>query len=71
MDKPNLNVDLNPNDLETMTCECGMQVWIQAMIIKKASRFQIGETKDRLLQIPLVVCAKCKKPMPDQLTFEL
>jgi len=71
MDKPNLNVDINPEDLETVTCKCGMKVWMQGMIIKKVSKFQIGEAKDRLMQIPLVVCAKCKEPLPDQLTFEL
>ena len=60
----NLNVD--PNDLEPIKCECGFDVFISGVRIKKVSKILSPDGQKQYLNIPVAVCLKCKAVLPEK-----
>lgn len=64
-----INVDVN--DLETCICECGSKVWVEALVIKRASKLLIGQDEDQYMKVPLAACIKCGELMPNQVDMKI
>jgi uncharacterized Zn finger protein len=55
---PKLNVSLNKT--VAFECdECQNQVFIQGVLLRKASKFLTGTTQDAVVPIPIFACSKC------------
>lgn len=61
-DEPNGKLpNINLKDAEYMLCEkCESNVFEEALMIKKISKFLTGSDRDSITPIPVLVCAKCK-----------
>ena len=67
---PKLNVSLNKT--VAFECdECQNQVFIQGVLLRKASKFLTGTTQDAVVPIPIFACSKCgtvnQEFIPEQL----
>lgn len=51
------NMDLN--QLETIHCMCGANVWVHGMIAKKLSAIQSPTGKTEIIPLPVAFCMKC------------
>ena len=55
---PKLNVSLNKT--VAFECdECQNQVFIQGVLLRKASKFLTGTAQDAVVPIPIFACSKC------------
>lgn len=58
MSEPKLNVDLK--NTTSISCEkCKGEVFIEGVMLRKASRFVTGTTQDALIPIPVFACSAC------------
>lgn len=67
---PKLNVALNKTT--AFECdECQNQVFIQGVLLRKASKFLTGTSQDAIVPIPIFSCSKCgavnREFIPEQL----
>ena len=54
----NPNIDLSKST--EVKCEkCESQYFVEAMMIRKLSKFVTGETQDSIIPIPVIKCADC------------
>ena len=54
-----------------MNCsKCNNQYFIQAVMVKKISRFVTGTTNDAILPIDVFLCGNCGQPMEELLPKE-
>lgn len=54
----NLNIPLA--ETTAVVCEsCQGNLFTNAMMLRKASRFVTGTSQDTIIQIPLFICKKC------------
>ena len=49
----------------TVTCECGSVFYSQKYVLKKIPALLIGAPEDQIVNIPVFVCDKCGKILPD------
>lgn len=57
-EKVKVNIDLKKT--ESIICElCSHTVFIEGLILRKASRFLTGDPVDSLIPLPVFACAKC------------
>jgi hypothetical protein len=58
MSQQQLNISLDKTT--AMSCDkCGHEVFIEGLILRKASRFLTGTAQDSLVPIPVFSCTKC------------
>lgn len=56
----NLNSSEMLKQTTPITCEnCGNNIFIEGVILRKVSRILMGDTKDGILPIPVFACSKC------------
>ncbi|GIU69112.1 MAG: hypothetical protein KatS3mg002_0348 [Candidatus Woesearchaeota archaeon] len=51
--------NMDVNQLETIHCFCGANVWVHGMIAKKLSALQSPTGKTEILPFPVAFCMKC------------
>ncbi len=57
-DNPSINAHLK--DAEWLACEkCGCKTFVEAMQIKKISKFLTGSERDSIAPMPVIACASC------------
>ena len=67
---PKLNVALNKTT--AFECdECQNQVFIQGVLLRKASKFLTGTSQDAIVPIPIFSCSKCGHVNSEFLPAEL
>lgn len=67
---PKLNISLDKTT--PLVCEeCEGQVFQEAILLRKASKFLTGTTQDALVPIPTFVCTKCNHVNSEFLPEEL
>jgi hypothetical protein len=55
----NLNVTLDKT--VPVTCEeCGNNVFVEGLLLRKVSRFLTGQNQDGIIPIPVFSCSKCQ-----------
>ena len=60
MNQKELNMNVSLKDTLPITCdECGHEVFIEGVMLRKISRFVTGTAQDALMSIPVFTCAKC------------
>jgi len=68
--KPNnqqtMRINVNPDDLPDIFCECGCGVFIQGMRIKKVSAIISPDGQEKYIHIPTSVCVQCFRALPDK-----
>ena len=58
MNTPKLNVSLDKT--VPIVCEkCENEIFIEGMLLRKASRFITGTAQDGIIPIPVFTCSKC------------
>jgi hypothetical protein len=72
-DKLNMKNDLSQEQVklmaqalmnaESVQCKCGNSTFIEGFKLKKMSRLLTGDTQDRILPIPSVICSKCHEEL--------
>lgn len=58
----NINVDLN--DVPSMTCKCGHKLWKAVAIVKKISALVSPTGKETIVPIQVLACDKCGRILP-------
>jgi uncharacterized Zn finger protein len=58
MSQQQLNISLDKTK-EVVCDECGTEVFIEGVILRKASRFITGTSQDALIPIPVFACSQC------------
>ena len=58
MQEQQLNV---MRDTKALKCSCGHEYFKPLVMIREVSALLTGTGKDEILQIPVMVCAKCDK----------
>jgi DNA-directed RNA polymerase subunit RPC12/RpoP len=54
----NMNVPLK--DTQPIICEnCGHNVFVEGLMLRKVSKFVTGTTQDAIMPIPTFACVKC------------
>lgn len=48
-----------------VVCECGCMYFVQKQVLKKIPALLIGAPEDQIVNIPVFVCDKCGKILPD------
>ena len=57
-DQVQMNISLDKTT--GITCnECDNNIFIEGMILRKASRFITGTAQDAMIPIPIFTCSKC------------
>jgi len=60
------NLNVNPDDLPNILCECGCDVFILGIKIKKVSALISPDGQEKYLHIPASICVKCYTALPDK-----
>lgn len=56
--QPKLNISLDKT--QPMVCEkCENEVFVEGVMLRKASKFLTGTTQDAVVPIPVFTCSKC------------
>lgn len=61
-----MRINVNPNDLPDILCECGCGVFIQGVRVKKVSALISPDGQEKYIHIPTSVCVQCFRPLPDK-----
>jgi hypothetical protein len=68
--QPKLNISLDKT--QPMVCEkCENEVFVEGVMLRKASKFLTGTTQDAVVPIPVFTCSKCGHVNNDFLPKEL
>jgi len=60
MSQQQVNLNITLDKTIAVVCEkCKNEVFIEGMILRKASRFVTGTAQDALIPIPVFTCSKC------------
>jgi len=60
MSQQQVNLNITLDKTTAVVCEkCKNEVFIEGMILRKASRFVTGTAQDALIPIPVFTCSKC------------
>ena len=60
MSQEQMNLNITLDKTTGMSCdECGSEVFIEGMLLRKASRFITGTAQDALIPIQVFTCSKC------------
>jgi|688.fasta_scaffold03756_9 hypothetical protein len=58
--QPPINLNIPLEQTIPVVCEsCQSDVFINALMLRKASRFVTGTSQDTIIQIPVFMCRKC------------
>jgi len=58
-------VNIDPNILPPVICECGSIHWNSAFVLKKVSRLISDDGQEGLIPVPDMICVKCNKPLSE------
>ena len=61
-----MRINVNPDELPDILCECGCGVFIQGMRIKTMSKLISPDGQEKYVYVPTSVCAKCFKALSDK-----
>lgn len=61
------NININPDDLDDVICECGCEVWAEEYTIKKVSALISPNGQEGVIPIPKMVCMECGKTLEEAL----
>jgi len=68
--QPKLNISLDKT--QPMVCEkCENEVFVEGVMLRKASKFLTGTAQDAVVPIPVFTCSKCGHVNNDFLPKEL
>lgn len=60
MSQEQMNLNITLDKTSAMACEkCENEVFIEGVLLRKASRFVTGTAQDALIPIPVFTCSKC------------
>jgi len=60
MSQQQMNLNITLDKTTSVVCEkCENEVFIEGMMLRKASRFVTGTSQDALIPIPVFSCSKC------------
>ena len=59
------------SDTTAVVCECGSDVFQDALMLRKASRLLTGAAQDALIPVQGFMCAKCQTVVQEYLPPEL
>lgn len=72
MDKTQKTLNVSLDQTAAIQCEkCENKIFVEGMLIRKASRFLTGTATDALVPIPVFACSKCGHVNNDFLPPEL
>jgi hypothetical protein len=66
---PKLNISLNSTT--EITCTCGNSTFVEALMLRKASRLLTGTPQDAIVPITVFACSKCGEPLKETMPKEL
>jgi len=61
-----VNLNVNPDDLKDILCECGHDIFVSAARIKKVPAIISPDGQEKYLTIPVSVCMKCDGVLPQK-----
>jgi DNA-directed RNA polymerase subunit RPC12/RpoP len=60
MTQKELNMNVSLKDTTPVACEeCGNEIFVEGVMLRKISRFVTGTAQDALMPIPVFTCSKC------------
>ena len=60
MSQEQMNLNITLDKTTGAICEkCGNEVFIEGVMVRKASRFITGTSQDAIIPIPVFACSKC------------
>jgi uncharacterized Zn finger protein len=60
MSQEQMNLNITLDKTTGMSCdECNNEVFIEGVMLRKASRFITGTAQDAMIPIPVFACSKC------------
>ena len=60
MSQQQMNLNITLDKTTGIVCEkCENEVFIEGILLRKASRFVTGTSQDALIPIPVFTCSKC------------
>jgi len=65
-DIPSLPAGMSLDNLPDIKCECGNEIFDQALTIKKLSSFLTKDGNEQRFLIPVLVCKKCGKVLDEE-----
>ncbi len=72
MSQQQMNLNISLDKTKEVTCEkCGNNVFIEGMLLRKASRLLTGTSQDALIPITVFACSKCGNVNDEFLPFQL
>lgn len=70
-EKQQMQARVDLSQAKDMNCiHCGGEYFINAVMVKKISRFVTGTTNDAVLPVDVLLCGNCGKPLEDLLPKE-
>ena len=67
LDKPaQMQLNVNPNDLPSILCECGCDLFVPCVKIKRVSAIISPDGQEKLLSFQTSACVKCHAALPDK-----
>lgn len=73
MNQEKVNININPADTISITCEeCGSNKFRPIFFLRKISKFMTGEAEDRVMPIDSLACLECNhvnkqfQPFPNE-----
>ena len=60
MSQEQINMNITLDKTSGVSCdECNNEVFIEGVMLRKASRFITGTAQDAMIPIPVFACSKC------------
>ena len=60
MNQKELNMNVSMKDTTPVVCEeCGNNIFVEGVMLRKISRFVTGTAQDALMPIPVFSCGRC------------
>jgi len=64
-------VNIKPEDLQSVVCTCGGELYLPSFKFKKVNKLLTGAPKDQIIPIEVFVCAACGEMLKELLPEEL
>lgn len=68
---PQQQINIKPEDLQDIICECGGELYLPSMKFKKVNKLLTGSSQDQIIPIEVFVCAACGQVLEELLPKEL
>lgn len=54
-----------------IVCSCENEIFIEGVLLRKASRFITGTSQDGIIPVPVFTCSKCGEVLEETLPLQL